>query len=698
MAEKRSTFVFVFVVWAFGGDPCGRLSGDEGMWTFDRLPLERLRERYGFVPDEGWAEHLARSAVRISSGGSGSFVSRRGLILTNHHVGSDSLEKLSTPERNLLETGFLAKSLEEELRCPDVEVLSLVSIEDVTERVQGSVPPGADPASAERARRQAAAAIEKESKDATGLQSYVVTLYEGGAYHLYRYRRYDDVRLVMAPETDIAFFGGDPDNFEYPRHCLDVLFFRVYEDGRPANTERFLRFAESAPAEGDLVFVAGHPGRTNRLLTADHLRFLRDVDYPFRLEVLARREICLQQFSLRGAGEERMARDLLFSVQNSRKARRGGLAGLLDPAILGEKSRLEARILACVASEEGLGASIDDWTSIAESRRAFRAFYREYQLLETGYAFWSELFGIARTLVRLAEEREKPNAERLPGYRESDMESLEVRLYSPAPIHLPLERATLADSLTMVAAAYGAEHPLVRAILAGRSPEKRAADLVSGTKLADVEARREIARGGMRAIRESADPMIELARAVEPFAKALRERYDAQVKGVETGAYAAISKARFRVLGTDVYPDATFTLRLAFGAVRSYEEAGARVPPFTTIAGAFEKHDARGGRAPYRLPESWLAARSKVDGSAPLNFISTADIVGGNSGSPVTDRKGNLVGVIFDGNIQSLVLDFAYSEETARAIAVSSRAIVEALRSVYGADRLVGEILGTRRL
>jgi hypothetical protein len=676
--------------------PDSSLLADEGMWLFNRLPVERLAERYGFRPEPGWAEHVMRSAVRLSSGGSGSFVSADGLVLTNHHVASDCLQKLSTAERNLMEEGFLARSRAEELRCPDLEILVLWEIEDVTSRVQAAVKPDMEPGAAEQARRAARAAIEQESKEKTGLHSEVVTLYRGGEDHLYRYRRYDDVRLVMAPEVDIAFFGGDPDNFEFPRFCLDVCFLRVYEGGKPARVEHHLRWNQSGLEEGELIFVAGNPGSTQRLNTVDHLRFLRDVGYPRLLDVLYRREIALQQFSLEGAEEARIARDDLFGIQNSRKAVRGILAGLLDPAILAGKQRFEAELKGRVAADPSLGASLEDWSRIAASLEANRAIYDEYMLLERGRAFWSELFGKARTLVRLAEERAKPSAERLPEYRDAALPSLELELYSPAPIHPELEIAKLTDSLTAAAGTLGAEHPLASVLLGGRSPEARARELVRGTGLASVERRRELASGGAEALAGAHDPMVALARSVDPHARAVRRKYEDWVQSVQRQAYAGISRAAFAVTGTATYPDATFTPRLAFGAVKGWEEDGERISPFTRLGGAYELNERHEGKEPYRLPPSWLApaARQALDLSTPFNFASTADIIGGNSGSPVINRKAELVGIIFDGNIHSLVLDIAYTEERARAISVSGQVVVETLEKVYGMGWLVRELLG----
>ena len=664
------------------------------MWLFNRLPLKHLSEKYGFEPESRWAENLSRSAVRISRGGSGSFVSPAGLVMTNHHVGSDTLQKLSTKTRNLLEEGFLARSREEELPCPDLEILALVDVKDVTERVRASVPEGADAAVAGQARREAMATIEKESKDATGLQSEVVTLYQGGEYHLYTYKRYAEVRLVMAPELNVAFFGGDVDNFEFPRYCLDVLFFRVYENGEPARVEHYLPWSKNGASDGELIFVAGHPGSTRRLNTTAHFQFLRDIEYPSYLSTLARREITLDQFSLRGPEQARIARDDLFGIQNARKALRGVQAGLLDPAILDEKRVLEAELRGRVAKDPNLAASQEDWERIAQSRKAFAEFYDAYQLLERSRGFWSGLYKIARILVRQAEESEKPNAERLPGYRESDRESLELQLYSPAPIYAELEKVKLGDSLTFLATSLGAEHPLSRMVLDGRSPQDRAAQLVSGTKLADVDARRELAEGGKAAIQSSTDPMIALARTVNPYARAVRRKYEDWVQGVEREAYGNISRALFAIRGTDVYPDATFTLRLAFGVVKGWADEDNQIPAFTTLGGTFKLYEEHDGESPYELSASWLEARSKLNLETPFNFVSTADIIGGNSGSPVVNRKGEVVGIIFDGNIHSLVLDISYTDEKARAVSVASQTITETLRRVYGMNELADEIEG----
>ena len=696
-ADPRPPLTFVLLialVVSLSLHLAGHLAADEGMWLFNRLPVERLKANHDFAPAGDWAEHVMRSSVRISSGGSGSLVSAEGLVFTNHHVASTYVQELSTEEKNLLENGFFARTRAEELRCPGAEALVLWEIEEVTERVRAVVAPEMDPGAAEKARRAEIAVIEKESREKTDLHSEVVTLYQGGEFHLYRYRRYDDVRLVMAPEVGAAFFGGDPDNFSFPRYCLDVAFLRLYEDDKPARVEHHLRWSVRGARENELVLVAGNPGRTQRQNTVDHLRFLRDVIYPGTLETLYRREIALQQFSLRGAEAKRLARDDLFSVQNGRKALRGILSGLLDPAIIEAKVRAEAALRARVAKDPDLGARVGDWSRIASSVAGYREMYRDYQYLERGRAFWSDLYRKARGIVRLVGEKEKPDTERLPEYRDAVLPRVEQQLYSPAPIDAGLEVAKLTDSLTCFSAAFGADHPLVRTVLAGRSPADRAYQLVSGSDLTSVEKRRELVEGKASAVDSSEDPMVQLARTVDPYARDVRKKHDDFVRGVQTEAYGRISRARFAVTGTSVYPDATFTLRLAYGVVKGWEEGGTRIEPFTRLDGAFRLHEEHGGQDPYTLPASWLESRDAMSLATHFNFVSTADIVGGNSGSPVINRDAEVVGIIFDGNLHSLVLDLAYTEEKARSVSVSAEAVIEALRVVYRLDDLVKELLG----
>jgi hypothetical protein len=692
MERRRAPLLTAILALSLGGT----VLADEGMWVFNNLPLEALKKTYGFVPTPGWVEHLRSSAVRFNSGGSGAFVSADGLVMTNHHVGADMLAKISTREKDYHHDGFYAKSYEEEIKAPDLELNVLVGIEDVTRQVNAQVTPEMDDAAANTARRKAMAEIEKASQDRTGLRSDVVTLYQGGQYHLYTFKKYTDVRLVFAPEFDIAFFGGDPDNFEYPRYDLDVCFFRAYENGKPARPEHYLRFSKNGSKEGDLVFVAGHPGRTSRLNTVASLQYLRDVAFPLQLQYLRDKEAFLQEYSQRGEEQARQAKDELFGVQNSRKARAGGYQGLLDTDFMKRKEEAEKALRDQVAADPNKQAAYGAaWDKIAAAQKAAAELLLPYNFLERGLAFDSELFQIARTLVRLAEEDAKPNADRLREYRESNRQSLELQLFSDAPIYPEFEKAKLAHALAFWKQMMP-DDPMVDRVLRGRSPEEVAASLIDGTRLADVAVRKQLAEGGKSAIEASDDPMIKLALAVDAEARAIRKRREDQVEGVEAAQYGLISKALFEQKGDSVYPDATFTLRLAFGTVKGYTVDDTPIPPYTTIGGAFEHARAHGNTPPYQLPKSWFAARDsgrlKLD--TPLNFVSTADIIGGNSGSPVVNRDNEVVGLIFDGNIQSLVLDFGYEDKQARAVSVDSRAIVEALRSVYNAERLVKELTG----
>lgn len=668
------------------------LQADEGMWLFNQPPRKLLKERYGFEPTDEWLTRLQQSSVRFNSGGSGSFVSAGGLVMTNHHVGADALQKLSTPERNYLNDGFYAARQEDEMKCVDLELNVLVSIEDVTQRVQDAVK-GLSAAEARTARRAAMNTIEEESRKKTGLRSDVITLYHGGLYHLYRFKKYTDVRLVFAPEKSVAFFGGDADNFEYPRYDLDICFFRAYEDGKPAKPEHHLSWSQAGAGDGELIFVSGHPGRTNRLDTVVHLEFIRDKVYPLSLNVIRRREVMLRNYSERSRENARRAEDELFGYQNSRKARLGGLAGLQDPAIMRGKRNRERRLQESVRDDRKLAESYGDaWKEVEAAIRAWGESYDDWYLLENGVAFNSELYHIARTIVRLTEETEKPNAERLREYSQAGLESLKQRLFSKAPIYADLETVKLADSLGMLEEMAGVQRELVQRVMADQSPAERAAQLVRGTQLADVDVRRKLVAGGRQAVEASKDAMIQLARLVDGPARRVRKIYEEQVDEPQKQAYGKIAQAQFALYGGNQYPDATFTLRLAFGPVKGYRQQGQEIAPWTMIGGAYKHAAEHGNVEPFKLPQAWEDHKRDLNLDTPFNFVSTADIIGGNSGSPVVNRAGELVGIIFDGNIQSLVLNFVYSDEQARAVSVHSSAILEALRKVYRTERLLKEL------
>ena len=674
---------------------------DEGMWLFTNPPLKQLKDKYHFEPTPQWLEHLQKSSVRFNSGGSGSFVSSTGLTITNHHVGLDTLQKISTEKNNYVRDGFYAKTQKDEVKAADLELNVLESIEDVTARVTGAVQPSMSPEEAAKARANAIAQIEKESKDKTGLRSDVVTLYQGGVYHLYRYKRYDDVRLVFAPEEQIAFYGGDPDNFEYPRFDLDICIFRVYENGKPARIEHYLKWNSKGPADGELTFVSGHPGRTDRQLSVSELAETRDVEVPHLLDMFKRREVFLHAFAKRGFENARRAQHDVRGVENNRKRYDGYLASLLDPADWGLIEQREKTLRDAMNANPQFQASLAAYDRIKQAQEATAKVLPIYSYFETvrgrqtgSYraprSFNSTLFKFARRLVRAAEERPKPNGERFPEFRDSNKESLELDLFSTEPVYENLEQLELTDSLTDMVSRFGYTDPLVQKVLAGKSPSERAAEL-SKSKLKDVAFRKQLYEGGAAAIASANDPMIELAKLVDAPARDARKVWEAQDE-TKQQAYAEIAKARFAIQGTDSYPDATFTLRLSYGPLKSYEENGKQIPALTTMAGLYQRATEHNNQPPFDLPKRWLDRKDKLNLSTPFNFVSTADIIGGNSGSPVVNQANEFVGIIFDGNIQSLALDCIYTEKQARAVSVDSAAITEALRKVYDAGALADEL------
>jgi hypothetical protein len=664
---------------------------DEGMWLFNRPPSKQIEAKYGFKLTAEWLEHVQKSCVRISTGGSGSLVSATGLVMTNHHVGSDMLEKMSTADRDYIKQGFYAKTLAEEQKCPDLEMNVLWTIEDVTAKVKGAATADMSSADANTARRKMMSQIEKEAQDKSKLKCEVVTLYQGGLYHLYSYKRYTDIRLVMAPEKDIAFFGGDPDNFEYPRFDLDMCFFRIYENDKPIEPEHYLHWSKNGAADNDLVFVAGHPGRTERLNTVDHLKFMRDSQYPLQMRSTWRREVQLATFMGRSEENRRIAEGDFFGVQNGRKARTGIFAGLQDPAFFAAKVAAETKLRAAVdANPEWKKQWGDGWDKIAASKRI----HKDMQVRMSAIAFGGKLFGKARDLVRLADEKPKPNSDRLREYRDSNLPSLEQGLFSPAPIYPELEIENLSSSLQNMAELLGCDDPTVVKVLAGKSPHARAEELVRGTKLADVAERKRLSDGGKIAIDASSDPMIAVMKAIDAESRQLRKKFEDEVDAQEREGYAKVAAANFAVNGEDQYPDATFTLRLSYGTVRGYTENARDIPPFTNFAGLYKRGAERGNKYPFEVPEKWVKAKDKLNPNTPYDFVSTCDIIGGNSGSPVVDKNGEVVGLIFDGNIQSLVGDIGYDETFNRAVSVDSRAMIEAMRKVYDAGALADEITG----
>ena len=697
VVARRSFFLFVAITVAFS-----RAFADEGMWLFDNPPLKQLKEKYQFEPTPQWLEHLQKSSVRFNSGGSGSFVSSTGLTITNHHVGLDTLHKISTEKNNYVRDGFYARTQQDEVKATDLELNVLMSIEDVTPRVTAALKPGMTAEQSAAARQKAIAEIEKESKEKTGLRSDVVTLYQGGAYHLYRFKRYDDVRIVFAPEEQIAFYGGDPDNFEYPRFDLDICIFRAYENGQPAKIEHFLKWNPEGPKDGELTFVSGHPGRTDRQLSVTEVGDLRDQEVPYLLNLYYRRETFLHAWADRGFENQRRAQDLIRGVENNRKRYDGYLAALLDPEIDRSLKAREQKLRDAMTKDAKWKSTLAAYDRIKKAQDETAKILPVYSYYETfrgkqgsSYraprGFYSTLFKYARRLLRAGDERPKPNGERFAEFRDSNKESLELDLFSTEPAYDDLEQVMLTDSLTDLATRFGSTDPLVQKVLAGKSPTARAAELIRGTKLKDVAVRKQLFEGGAAAVKAANDPMIELARLVDAPARAARKVYDTQDE-TKQQAYGDIAKARFAIEGTSNYPDATFTLRLSYGAVRGYEENGKQIPALTDFAGLYARADEHKNQPPFNLPQRWIDKKSALNPATKFNFVSDADIIGGNSGSPVVNKANEFVGIIFDGNIQSLVLDCIFSDTQARAVSVDSAAITEALRKVYDAGPLADEL------
>ena len=663
------------------------------MWPFNNVPRAEIKKKYGFEVTDEWLTKVRLASVRFNNGGSGSFVSPNGLVLTNYHIVEDIVGEVSTPEKDYAKEGFVARTRAEEIKAPSLELNVLQSIEDVTSRVHGAVKAGTTDAEAFAARRAEIAAIEAESLKATGLRSDVVTLYQGGQYNLYRYKKYTDVRLVFVPEFQAAFFGGDPDNFNFPRFNIDMALVRVYENGQPVRPEHYFKWSTAGTKEGSLVFVTGNPGSTSRLNTVAHLEQLRDTSIPIVVRLLERREAVLKKYMTMGEEQTRQAQSELNSVQNSLKVYRGQLKGLKDPALLARKKREEEALRKSIsANPERQKMYGDAWDAISKAHETYPTYIRDRRIFEQLGGFNSTLFTFARTLVRLADENQKPNAERLPEYTDARRASLELALYSPAPIHDDFEKLKLTDSLGFMVELLGADNALVKQVLAGKTPEARAEELISGTKLKDPAYRKELANGGKAAIEASTDPVIVVARLIEPKAREVRKRYESEVTGVERTNYAKIARALFDTEGTKLYPDATFTLRLSYGAVEGYMENGKKIPPFTTLGGLYARAESFKHQFPYNLPPRWMEKKTAVNPSTPFNFVSTNDIIGGNSGSPTINQNGELVGLIFDGNIQSLVGDFMYDPSVNRAISVDTRGMLEVLKKIFNANEIVAEL------
>jgi Peptidase S46 len=662
---------------------------DEGMWTFNDFPRAAVEKAYGFKVTDAWLDNVRLSSARLAQGCSASFVSERGLVMTNHHCAHSCIEQLSTGEKDFVKSGFLARTPGDEVKCPELEVNQLVGISDVTARMSKATEgkSGRDFFAAQRAEQ---AAIEKACQTADALRCEVVSLYRGGIYNVYRYQRFQDVRLVFAPEFAIAFFGGDPDNFMFPRYDLDVAFIRVYQDGRPASMKNWLRWSAAGAKDGELTFVSGNPGGTDRKLTVAQLEYQRDTALTERLVALAELRGKLTEYAHRGAEQARHSNATLFYVENSLKALTGRLEALQDKAFFESRVKAEADFKAALARDGEKGKKyLPAFDAVAKAVTESRKLRRQLEFKERLKA--GELLGVARTLVRAAVERTRPNAERLREYSDAALPQLTQGLFSPAPVHPEFEVFELSHFLTKMREKLGPDDPFVKRVLGQKSPAELAGELVKGTRLADVAVRKRLWEGGKAALDEAVktDAMLAFASSIDADGRAVRKTYEDQIQPVLVKNQELIAQAHFAIEGTSAYPDATFTPRLSYGAVQGYEENGKQVAPFTTMGGAYERAT---GREPFALPRSWLDAKEKVDPRTPFNMATSNDIIGGNSGSPVINGKGEVVGLVFDGNIQSLGGDYGFDPAVNRAVAVHSSALIEALQKVYGAQRIVDEL------
>ncbi len=670
---------------------------EEGMWTFDGFPKALVAEKYGVTIDDAWLAHLRSASVRLEGGCSGSFVSNRGLVLTNHHCTDACIQGLSTAENDLIANGFVARTLAEERKCEAFLVSVLMATRDVTDTVLAASR-GLVGSAANKAQDAAKTRLEENCESAAKdprVRCEVRDFYQGGQFQLLTFRRYDDVRLAFAPELAIANFGGDPDNFNFPRFNLDMALLRVYDQGKPIVPERFLAWDLDGAQAGEPVFVSGHPGQTNRLWTVEQLRTQRDIVLPMRVMIASELRGRLVEFGKRGPEQQRTSLDALLGVENGLKVRRGQMAALLDDRVLVAKAAAEAELMRQIeaSNDPAVHSALGAWDEIARAEAIHRSIYVRHRLLEQRGGFEGDLFEHARRIVRGAVERQRPNGERLREFTESALQKTELELASAAPIHAELEALRLGFSLDKLREWLGPDDPFVRSVLGNDTPDEVARAAVQGTTLALPEARLALWRGGAAAVAASNDPMIALALKVDAASRAVRERFESEVDAVQKAAAEHIARARFALLGTSVYPDANFTLRLSFGAVQGWREGEREIAPWTTFDGAFSRAT---GKDPFLLPPSWLAAKDRLDLATPFNLVATTDIIGGNSGSPMVGRDGKVVGLVFDGNIHATAGGLFFDERVNRTIAVHSAGILEALRKVYGADALASELVGSR--
>ncbi|QVL56741.1 MAG: S46 family peptidase [Simkaniaceae bacterium] len=658
------------------------LFADEGMWPLNSLPKQRIQEKYGMLLDDDWIEHVQKSCLRVSIGGSASFVSPHGLIMTNHHVASKAIFDLSSEECDLMKEGFYASTNDKELRCPNLYVDQLMVIQDVTEEIASHLSSEMTTMEKEKARKEAIAGIKEQAQSKTGLQPEVITLYRGARHHLYLYKRYSDVRLVMCPEEAVANFGGDSDNFEFPRYCLDMTFFRVYENDQPLQSKHYLKWSQGGPKLGEALFVLGHPGGTDRILTADHLSFYRDISYPLVLQYIEERMACPEMFGETSEENKRIAAQNEMVFSNNRKVYRGLIKGLNGASIIPTKTEFEAGFFSQLSTKEQ-----EPWANMKLALDDAKTYYTDYLFLEGIGSRFSKMYSLAKHLVRIVEEQEKPNGKRLKEYTESELPTLRLAILTTEPVYLNYEKTLLIDGLRRFKKTLGEDHPAVQAAFGKKSVEEVVDEIMTHTQLHDHDYRAKLYQN-KEAVENSNDPLIQLVRAIEPYARVVRSKIDDNFLAIQTDSYAEITHLLFEKQEQTFYPDATFTLRLSVGSMIGYDD----VDPMTVLEGLFDRAKKHSHEFPYSLPERWTAQRETLNLKTPYNFVSTNDIIGGNSGSPIINAQGEIVGLIFDGNAYTFTWDFAFDQKQGRAVSVHSEGIRHVLKQVYHAEDLLNEI------
>ena len=667
-----------------------KLFAEEGMWSFDNLPVDQLLIKYGFEPTEEWLDPIRLSSVRFNNGGSGSFISPDGLVLTNHHVAMSVLQGISDSEKDYVKDGFYADKKAEEIRCPGLELNVLVEMSDITDRVAAAVTDSMNDVEAMEAKRGICASIEQEAKNKTGLRSDVVSLYHGGEFWLYQYKKYTDIRLVMVPERQAAYFGGDNDNFTYPRYDLDMAFFRVYENGQSLKNEHHLKWNSRGVEEDELVFISGHPGRTNRLYTVDQLLYIKDVHLPMVLEYIQARMDILKDYASQGKEESRRALETIFYLENSKKAYTGMINGLRAPGVFEEKIRKETDMKERISEDSLLSVLYADaWDTlsvVAKLKAEFAKSWYYRKVIGSRMAEW------AVKAVFYHQEIQKPDRDRLKGYHEAELEEMKFYYLSPAPVYKDFEMFQFAGGLKLILDQLGSEDPFVKAALSGKSAEETARTLIKESRMHQVEFRKTCLESDAETFESIEDPLIQWARHIVPVLRKDIEFKEHHVDGKRNRAQEKIAKARFAVYGKTIYPDANFTLRLTYGRVKGYPMNGTKAPVHTTLYGLYDRSLSFNQQGDYALPERFWKEQKKLDLSTPVNFVCTCDIIGGNSGSPVINAQGEIVGLVFDGNIESLPGRYYFDETLNRAVSVHTAYITEALKKLYRGKKLLKEI------